>query len=312
MALKILRKITFNWHIKLLSILIAVIIWVYVDSTKEKEKFLSMPIEVRNIPTNYVISNNLTTFIKVVFKGKANNLALLNESNIKAFIDLENNTGPEIRKIIKIDKKSIPPGISIKEINPRIVQIRLEKIKKKMVNVITVVVGEPFDGYNFVDVLVEPEEVEIEGPESILNSIDSVYTDEINISSLKATTIKEVNIKLKEQRISLVDNKTVNVKIIIEEQYIVNKIRSIPISTLNLKENLKPELSIGNVNLSIKLPKKIEKSFNQDKIKVFIDFSAIDKPGFYDMPILFETTIDDVTLIKMEPEIIKVELKALK
>jgi len=311
LKVKILKKIAYNWHIKLLSILCAAIIWIYVDSIKEKEKFLSIPLQIKDVPRNYMVSNDIPRFTKVVFKGKEDSLSLLDGSVIKAFIDCENSVGPEIKKVVRIDKKSIPSGISIKNIDPGIITIKLEKVKRKIVNVIPVIIGEPPDGYNFEDVLVDPKNVEIEGPESMLNTIDSVYTSEIDIGKLKTTTISEIEIKSEEKKFSLISNKKVSARIIIKEQYIIKRIPSAHISIQNLKDGLKPDLEVENVNISIRLPKRIENNFSLDKILVFIDLSAIDKPGSYTIPVLFETSVSNITLIKIEPETINLKLVSI-
>lgn len=215
--MKILKKITHNWHIKLISVILAFILWLYVENLKEREYSLSVPIETRNIPADYIVSNEVPISVNVVLKGKESRLSLIDENVIIAYVDLKHDKEGGKRSIVRIDKNSVPPRISIKEINPRVVDISVEKMQGKLVRIIPVIIEEPPDGYVFQDVIVSPEHAQIQGPESKMNGIDSIYTEDIGIGNLTETTVKEVGINLPFTKISLVNDEVVSVKIVIIE-----------------------------------------------------------------------------------------------
>ncbi len=309
MSLKIFKKIIHNWHIKLLSLALAALLWIYVDNIKEKERFLSVPLEIKNIPAEYIVSNSVPNSVKVVLKGKERNLALINENTIKAYIDFENNTKTRVKKIVKIDKDSIPHGVSVKEISPGIIEAGIESIEKKMVKVVPVIIEEPPYGYEVEDVIIEPEEIGIKGPESLMTNIDSVYTKDINIGKLTETTVKEVGINLEDNKLSPVSDRVIDVKVIIKEVYVVKRINNIPIIPVNLKEGLKAVLKDSSVSVLTKIPKRIEKSFTSDQVFAYIECEVIDEPGIFHLPVLFKTEWEGVTFIKFEPRSIEIVIE---
>ncbi len=306
MKFKLLKKIAFKWHIKLLSLALAFILWIYVDNLKETERFISIPLEMKNIPEGFMVSNGIPPSVKVIIKGKESKLAHFDENTVKAFVDLENKTKNEQRAIVKIDQDSIPRGISIKEINPRIIDITIERIVKKLVSVIPVITAEPPYGYNFEDVQIDPEQVHVSGPDSVLKDLDAIYTKDISIKSLTETTVIEVGLNIENSKISLEDNVSVSVKIIIKEQYVVRRINKEEIGTINLGEAFQVYFEELSVSVLLKLPKRIEKDFTSRYISLSVDCTDITTPGNYNLPIIFESKTNDVTLINMEPQSINV------
>ena len=105
--MKILKKITHNWHIKLISVALASILWIYVENLKEIVHSYPVPVEIRNIPAEHLVSNELPIHINVILKGNERNLQQIEDNNIKAYVDIKNTTEGERRGIVRIDKKRI-------------------------------------------------------------------------------------------------------------------------------------------------------------------------------------------------------------
>jgi hypothetical protein len=309
MALRILKRITNKWHIKLLSIILAVVLWFYVDSIKEEEHLLSVPVEVRNLPSGYTVANKMNPYVDVVLKGKESGLALVEGENLEAHIDLENSTVPEQRVLVKINKKNLPLRVKIKDINPRMVDILVERIGEKTVKVIPVIVGRPYEGHDFEDVIIKPEYVQISGPESMVRNIDSVYTDHIDIKGLTETTEGMAGLDPGDSKISLVDTTHVSVKIIIREGFIFKRIAGVSVIPLNVKEGLSAETEDTSVELFLKIPKRKERQLTLETLRVYIDCSSIDGPGKYLLSPIFEADFGEVDLIKIEPQSVEVKIR---
>ncbi len=307
--MKILGKITHNWHIKLISLALASIVWIYVNSLQEKEKFLSVPLSVVHVPEDYLIASEIPQTVKVVLRGSEEKLALVNEEKIAAVIDLKESGAGQVKKRVKIDESTVPQNVSIKEITPRTIDILLEKALTKSVKVVPVIVADLPYGYNLEDVVIEPDTVEIRGPESYLKTVESVYTREINLKNVTETTIFKVNIDTSNPRITLGEVQSVNVRVVVKEEFVVKKVAGIPVYAMNLKDNLTFSINDIEVSVLLKLPKRKEKDFTEDLVYVYVDCEDIEKPGVYHLPLLFRSEREDITLVKIEPETVPVEIK---
>jgi len=270
-----------------------------------------VPVEVINVPYEYLVSSEVPQFVKVVLRGKDEKLALINEEKITAYIDLDNSTKEGVKSIVRIDKQSIPQRVAIKEINPRIIEVRIEKALTKVVKVIPVIVADLPYGYDFEDVIVEPGSIEIRGPESLVNQIESVYTKEINVKNLTETTVIEVSVDTADEKIELVNESLINVKVIIRKEFVVKKVEGINIYPVNLKEGFTSTLQDVDLTVLLKIPKKGEKQFRVEQVYIWVDCENIDKPGTYTLPLLFKADSDDTTLVKLDPPSIEIQIKNL-
>jgi YbbR domain-containing protein len=303
---KFIKRIKQNWHIKLLSLALAGILWIYVNSIKEKERFLSVPFEVKNVSEGYLVSSELPEFVQLVIRGRDEYLTLINEGDVVAYVDLENNSEGESRKIVKVDRRGLPRGLSIKEITPRLVDVRLDRARRKQVKVVPVIVADLPEGYSFEDVHVDPEEVEIQGPESLLPDIESVYTEEINIRNLTENTVVETEVEIGNEKISLVDDRPVNVRILVKEEFAVKRVSGITIYPVNVNEGLLAEIGDQEVSALVKLPKRLEKEFVDEQVYAYVDCQNITETGDYDLTVWFESDVEEVSLVKLEPATVTV------
>jgi len=64
--LPIFNRLLYNWHVKLISLFIAFLLWMYVSGLQEQEKLITVKFEVRNLPERYVVSNNIPDTVNVV------------------------------------------------------------------------------------------------------------------------------------------------------------------------------------------------------------------------------------------------------
>jgi YbbR domain-containing protein len=311
MRINIVRKITYNWHIKLISLALAFILWVYVDSLKQKERFFSVSLEMKNVPEGYLVSNDLPPSVKVVLRGKESRLALVDEEKLRAYVDLDGSVKEEARRTVSVDRHLIPQGVSIKEVEPRIIDVKIEKVEEKRVSVIPVIVNDPPDGYYFEDVQIEPEQLVVRGPESLLKNLNSVYTRDIDIRNITETTLREVAVDIKDSKIMVEGPESVSVRIIVKEQYVLKRITKREVLPRNLAKEFSAQLENRPISLLLRIPRILERVFSQEQCTLFIDLEQIRSPGVYQLPLVFETDVSDVSLMNMDPERIEVKVQMM-
>jgi YbbR domain-containing protein len=309
MFAKLLKKITYKWHIKLISLALAAILWVYVDNLKAKERFFSIALEIRNMPADYIVSNDVPKTVKLVLKGKENGLALVDGEKLSAYIDFGRTVKTRARHIVRVDKELLPRGVTVKEISPAFVEAEIEAVQRKKAKVVPVIYNEPPFGYQLEDVEVVPDRVDIEGPVSLVHEIDSVYTVDIDVSGLTETTIKDVAINLENDKIKLVDESKVSVKAIVKEEYVVRRISEIPIVPMNLKEGLRAHSSVSTASVLVKLPKRLEKELDRNAVTAVVECGDLEAAGMYHLPVLMELKMEGTSFINYEPRSVEVTVE---
>ena len=67
-----LHWVTNNWFLKLVSLLLAALLWAAVSNEASSEISLEVPLEYRNIPTRLEITGDMTSTVQIRLRGASN------------------------------------------------------------------------------------------------------------------------------------------------------------------------------------------------------------------------------------------------
>ncbi len=170
-----------NLGYKVVSLLLAIILWLWILSQNETtglfgKHTLNVPLVIYNQPPNLVVMSNIPS----VSVRLDNNNEGINTEELFAFVDLKDAVAGEHSYKVQIDH---PEGVKIENTNPSNVIIRLDMVKDKIVPVIAQVEGTPAAGFVAGQPLVTPPVVNVRGPTSILEKLDSVVV-EANVTGM--------------------------------------------------------------------------------------------------------------------------------
>ena len=304
------RRLFYNWHIKLISLALAFILWKYVDSLNEKERHLSIRLTVKNVPQGYLIVSEIPKYIKITIKGKEEYLSEVDPSDFKAYIDLGDfpHLPPEIP--VEVEKLNVPRNIVIKDVNPSNVMVRIEKLVEKVVKVQPVIVGKPRRGYFVEDIEINPSMVKIRGPSSEIRTIDEIYTQEIDINNIGLTESFDVPLILKHfKNIEIIGNNYVNILIRIVEKYELLQINDIGLKFLNLKQEFNITPNEVLVSVKIKLSNQLSDIVSKDDILAYVDCESVKEIGKITLPIQIKVLRKGIEIVEYNPKEVEVMVK---
>jgi len=155
--------LTKNLPLKLISILLAVILWYFVVSERSGETAISIPLDFRNIPTALIIIKNPEESINVRISGPATRLRGLSPKNVKAIIDLSDAKPGVAEFIIQPEHVTVPRGLRVTMVSPASIMLRFDTLLKKVLSVEAILVGKPSEGFKLTGVSVDPPTVDIVG-----------------------------------------------------------------------------------------------------------------------------------------------------
>ena len=172
------RKLIENAGLKILSLIIALLMWIVVisiDNPVMVMNFTAIPLHVENeeLMTSQgkafeIADNNQTVSISV--RAERSVLNQLSRDNFYASVDmadLENDMLPvEVRATKYADR--------IDNITPRttVIHVDVEDLIRKQIRIMPVTVGEPMEGYTIGNIKADSNVVRVSGPKSIVEIID--------------------------------------------------------------------------------------------------------------------------------------------
>jgi len=199
--------------LKLISILLAVILWYFVVSERSGEITISIPLDFHNIPTSLIIIKNPLESINVRIGGPATLLRGLSPKDVKAIIDLSNAKAGLTEFAIQAEQITLPRGLRITMISPASIMLRLEELSSKKLPVEAILIGKPSEGFEITGVSIDPPVVEIIGAQNELKRLKSISTEEIDISGLNKDSVKKASLNIRELHIKSISREEVKVSI---------------------------------------------------------------------------------------------------
>jgi len=166
----------FNWQdnsVRILSVLLAFILWVYVNSEQNplREKTLTVPLEVSGPPQGYVFFGNLPQTVKVKVEGDKSLLARISPSDLKAEVIIPGDKTGEVTLPVQV---AVAPGTRLSQVLPAEVLVNVDRLAEKEVPVAVSLRGSPAQGYTALAPVCRPAYVTVRGPSSVLKEIGQV------------------------------------------------------------------------------------------------------------------------------------------
>jgi len=184
--------LTENIPLKLLSVLVALFLWVFVKGTSYTELTLFVPVKITSLPLNLVLMDVEPQRLIVKVKGPVHKLDRLKVEDMGIFLDLKNAHAGINTFILRPEEVKVPSGIEVVGLSPSELRVKLSELVRKAVSVKVQFKGLPPPSYEVVSVRVNPPNVHLSGPKEVLERIDHVTTEPIDLEGLKESFSLEV------------------------------------------------------------------------------------------------------------------------
>lgn len=295
-----------NTFLKIISVIIAIIVWFIVVTSEQHEVSFYVPIKFSNEPQG-VKGFTDTNLISVLVKGPKMTLKNLTFNDIRVVIDLSNFKSGEYLYRIKPNDIILPSGISLIRVEPQDIKITIDKVVKKTVKVVPSFIGEVKNGYKIFGVSVTPNHVTAYGVGKKIKLIDSIETLPINISDLGENYKTKIGLKLNDVISGTAPNEVV-VEIKITENIVQKEYSGIDVSVEGIRKDLMGKMKLHEKTVDIVVKGRSDGVDQIEELKPFLDLSTISKYGIYDIPVKIKVP-EGVEVVSVKPQKIKVEVK---
>lgn len=198
MLQKIRSLILDNFIIKLFSVVFAAILWLHVITRGTTEVDFVVPLELRDIPEDMVVAGDVPGVVDVRVQGQEAIVKRLTVKDISAFISLKGAKAGEGFHNLTRANISLPGNLTVSNISPPEIRLRLEKLMQKTLPVKPVIQGKPAPGYVLKEVSVLPSTVRATGPMSVLKRISDVDTEKVDIDGASGGIEKRAKLDVPE------------------------------------------------------------------------------------------------------------------
>lgn len=169
-----------NLALKIISLVLAYVAWVYVVSRSPGVRFVNAPVEV-DAPEGVAIVDYDPREVRVRLEGDAPLINRLSEQNVYVRARIEGSLRPGRHRvtILERDVLGLPPGVARELLTPAI-NVSVQRRVSRKVPVRVRIAGFAPEGYRVLSSTADPASVEISGPEDALRAIDQVWTEPVD------------------------------------------------------------------------------------------------------------------------------------
>lgn len=196
-----------NLTAKIIALIMAVILWVYVMNEQNPlvETSMEIPLEVHNLSSS-VKAVDIPEAVRVKVRGPRALIVGLGQKDIKAYIDLKGlNDG---RNSLKVTT-SIPINVELVEVSPGDINFRLDTIVNREVPVEAKITGIPVPGAVVGNITYSSPMITVTGPSEIMDTVVKAVVD-VDVSGKNTDFITNGSITLVDARNKKVEGLTTN------------------------------------------------------------------------------------------------------
>jgi len=282
------RFFTENIGLKIISLILAVSLWLFVVGEETSEIGLSIPVEIINVPPDLAVTNDVIDDINLRVSGPRRMIRRLAGETLSKIIDLQDAQAGIINFDISSEDLPLPHGVKITRLSPTSVTLQLEKIEQKKINILPVLQGSPPAGYEVVSVRFIPNEVIVSGPTSVLASLDTLWTKPITVEKKSESFKQGVTLDLSLHQITVLSKEPIQVEVTIDQRIVSRSYDSIPIKVINTPYAV--ELNPNQVSVMVMGPVKLLSGLEKDKdIEAYVDLQGL-IPGQHTKKISLRTS----------------------
>src|SRR4030043_1411542 len=278
-----------NIDIKLLSLFLAIILWLYIASGENPivDNFIDVSLIQNNLSEDLVIKE-FPTNVSMGIKGPKN---IINNISSHQIIGTVNFSEIDTEGLYKLKIEVVAPkGTQISRIIPPEIKVEVEKVLTKEIEVEYSLIGVPEKGYSLTDEpQFNPSKVKIIGAQSVLENIKQIICA-IDISGIKEDLSRKLTVKA----VDVNGNEIKEVKIepdIVEVS--ISLTRGYPEKQLTVKPKI-----IGKPAPGYYISETLS---DPDDIKIFGDYSKISNIEFLETIAIDVSGITKTLSVKVPP-----------
>ena len=226
-----------NWLLKLISLLLALTLWLFVGGEDRIDKNVMVPIEIINLPRNLVISNQFKKEIEVSVSGPRSLILEMGNRSVTRQIDLSTATPGTM--VIENSNQHIPVprGVTVQRVQPSSIILSLDKLVQKELAITPRTTGRLAAGYYLKALNTDPDLITITGPQTILAQVEELFTRAISLEGLQNSTQLQIPLQLDANIIELIGETSVTADLQIALETTTRSLEKVPVVLVEGGEN---------------------------------------------------------------------------
>lgn len=299
-----------NLWLKVLSLGLALLLWMVVSGDETVERGLRVPLELTQVPAGLELLGDVPATVDVRVRGASGTLSRVTAGDVVAVLDL--HTAQPGRRLFPLtaDQVRVPFGVEIMQLQPSAVTMAFEPSASREVRIVPAVDGRPAPGYVVGPLEVEPKVVEVIGPDSAVKRATEVIAEPVPVVGATANVRQSVVLGLLDPALRLKTTRTATVTVHVLPAPLERTLRGQAVHLRNLAPNLQAQAVPAAVDLTLRGNRDTLGRVAPDEVTAFIDLAGLG-PGQYTLTVHADA-VREAGVTRVAPETVQVRITSGK
>jgi hypothetical protein len=296
--------------LKVLSVALAVLLWMVVAGEETVERGLRIPLELQQFPSGLELDGEPPSLVDARVRGASGTLSRLSAGDVVAVIDLRGVH--EGRRLFPLtpDQVRVPFGVEIVQVTPPTVTLIFEKSATKQVPVAPTLEGKPAAGFVVGRKTVDPPTVEIIGPDSAVGRATEALTEPVSVGGTRESVRETVKVGMVDSALRLRTSRSVVVEVEIVPAPVERTVHNVPVHLKNLAPNLTAQSNPSIVEVNVRGSREGLGRVRVDDVSAYVDLAGLGA-GPYMLPVRAGAA-REVGVTRVEPAVVEVRIANAK
>jgi YbbR domain-containing protein len=300
---RIRRSLTRHTGLKLLSLTLAVALWLFVNAGQHQSQVsFEVPVSYNSLPARLLIINHHPRFIKLDVAGPRTLLSLVDPGRLTLRLDLAGVNQGQASFRISPEMFNLPRQTTITRIAPSQIVLDIDKLVSREMPVTLSLVGDAAHGYEVASSDLTPAEVTATGPSRFVNYLKRINTEPLSVAGAASDLDATVHLVDPGPRIHLAQYQ-VEAKVTVQPVIANREYKGIKVLVRNTDH--KSEVLPGEANIVVRGPLLKLAKLDPDQA-VFVEASGV-TPGLHVLPVQV-TLPDGLELVRQSPQRVKLRV----
>ena len=296
--------------LKLLSVAIAVLLWMVIAGEETVERGLRVALELQQFPPGLELLGDVPTTVDVRVRGPSGTLSRVSPGDIVAVLDLRSARAGQRLFHLTPEEVRAPFGMEVVQVSPPTVAVAFEVTASRQIPINPAIEGKPAAGYVEGKITADPPTVEVVGPESAVRRVTEALTEPVSITGAQSPVQETVTVGTLDPAVRVKTQRTAKVLVQIVPAPLEQTVRDLPVHLRNLAANLMATVKPSGVDVTLRGNREALSRIQPDDATAFVDLAGLGA-GVYTLTVYADSS-RDAGVARIEPAAIQVQITSVK
>ena len=295
-----------HFGLKVVSVGLAVLLWMAVAGDEIVERGLRIPLELQQFPPGLELVGEPPTVVDVRVRGASGTVGRVSPGDITAVLDLRGARAG--RRLFQLTPEQVrtPFGLQVVQVTPPSIVMVFENAATREVPVVPSVDGDPLPGYVVSKVTAEPEKVMITGPESAVKQAVEALTEPVSVAGARQTVEEDVTVGLLDSSLRLVTPRHATVRVEILPGPRERTLDGRPVQLRNLRADQTAQAVPAVVDVVLRGTSDALRRLAPESVIAYVDLAGLGV-GDYSLPVQVDAA-ERAGVSRVSPNAVQVKI----